>query len=57
MKPKPFKPEIYSNDELYVRDVTTGLVWHRSIYRTLRIAHKWFIIPITCVILNSAGLH
>jgi len=35
MKPKPFKPEIYSNDELYVRDVTTGFIWHRSIYRTL----------------------
>ena len=37
MKPKPFKPEIYSNDERYVRDLTTGLVWHRSMYRVLYI--------------------
>ncbi len=35
MKPKPFKPETYNNDERYVRDLTTGLVWHRSKYRTL----------------------
>ncbi|HOO34628.1 MAG TPA: thioesterase family protein [Smithella sp.] len=37
MKPKPFKPEIYHNDERYVRDLTTGLVWHRSVYRVLYI--------------------
>ena len=37
MRPKPFKPEIYNNDERYVRDLTTGLVWHRSVYRVLYI--------------------
>ena len=35
MKPKPFKPEIFNNDEKYVRDLTTGLVWHRTRHRTL----------------------
>ena len=35
MKPKPFKPEIFNNDEKYVRDLTTGLVWHRCSHRTL----------------------
>jgi len=37
MKSKPFKPEIYNHDERYVRDLTTGLVWHRSTYRVLYI--------------------
>jgi acyl-CoA thioester hydrolase len=35
MKAKPFKPEIYNNDERYVRDRTTGLIWHRSQQRAL----------------------
>ncbi len=35
MKPKPFLPEIYSADERYVRDATTGLIWHRAQYRVL----------------------
>lgn len=35
MKPKPFVPEIYKNDEKFVRDRTTGYVWHRATYRTL----------------------
>ena len=35
MKPKPFVPGIYQNDEKYVRDQTTGLIWHRTVHRTL----------------------
>ena len=35
MKPKPFKPETDNNNENYVRDKTTGLIWHRCQYRTL----------------------
>lgn len=35
MKPKPFAPEICGNDEKYIRDLTTGLIWHRSGQRTL----------------------
>lgn len=35
MKPKPFRTEIYKNDERYVRDTATGLVWHRTNYRVL----------------------
>jgi acyl-CoA thioester hydrolase len=35
MKPKPFIPEIYNNDERFVRDVTTGEIWHRCRHRTL----------------------
>lgn len=35
MKPKPFVPEIFNNSEKYTRDLTTGLVWHRSQHRTL----------------------
>jgi len=35
MKPKPFKPKIFNDDECYVRDQTTGLIWHRSQHRTL----------------------
>lgn len=35
MRPKPFKPEIFDGDSRYVRDVSTGLVWHRAQQRTL----------------------
>jgi len=35
VKPKPFKSEIFNNDPCYVRDISTGFVWHRSQYRTL----------------------
>ena len=35
MRPKPFRPEILSCDPRYVRDVTTGSVWHRLLHRTL----------------------
>lgn len=34
MRPKPFKPEIQANPA-FVRDTTTGLVWHRCEMRTL----------------------
>ena len=26
---------MYKNDEKYVRDQTTGLIWHRTVHRTL----------------------
>jgi acyl-CoA thioester hydrolase len=35
MRPKPFVPEMFNSDPHYVRDLTTGLIWHRSEYRTL----------------------
>ncbi len=35
MRAKPFQPESYDNDERFVRDRTTGLIWHRSQLRTL----------------------
>jgi acyl-CoA thioester hydrolase len=35
MKPKPFLPEVYNSDERFVRDTTTGLVWHRCQNRIL----------------------
>jgi len=35
MKPKPFKPEALEQDDRYVRDHETGLVWHRCRHRTL----------------------
>ena len=35
LKPKPFRPELFNSDERYVRDRTTGLVWHRCQNRTL----------------------
>ncbi len=35
MKPKPFKPEIFNNDQHFVRDSSAGLVWHLCEYRTL----------------------
>lgn len=35
MKPKPFRPEAFHHDSHFVRDASTGLVWHRCEYRTL----------------------
>lgn len=35
MRPKPFVPEPLDDDRPYVRDKTTGLVWHRCHLRTL----------------------
>jgi acyl-CoA thioester hydrolase len=35
LKPKPFIPEPVNGDNIYMRDKTTGLVWHRCEYRTL----------------------
>ena len=57
MKPKPFKPEIYNNDERYVRDLTTGLIWHRSnrTFMSILIVQQWFTMLIICVILSLAA--
>ena len=35
MRPKPFIPKIESSSDHYVRDETTGIVWHRCSHRTL----------------------
>ena len=35
MKPKPFVPEPFDHDERFVRDRSTGTVWHRCRHRTL----------------------
>jgi acyl-CoA thioester hydrolase len=35
MRPKPFRPEAVDQDARYVRDLETGLVWHRCTQRTL----------------------
>ena len=35
MKPKLFKPEITDETTPYVKDQTTGLIWHRTSHRTL----------------------
>ncbi|MFH0976916.1 MAG: thioesterase family protein [Spirochaetota bacterium] len=35
MKPKPFIAKIYNNDERYVKEESTGLIWHRCSHRTL----------------------
>lgn len=35
MRPAKFRPQVYQDDERYVRDETTGLVWHRCQTRTL----------------------
>jgi acyl-CoA thioester hydrolase len=35
MKPKPFRPEPYGDDDRYVLDAKTGLLWHRCQMRTL----------------------
>jgi len=59
MKPKPFKPEILAGDANYVRDATTGYVWHRSRQRTLYAdtdRSKSSIMPISAVFWNSAVL-
>lgn len=35
MRPKPFRPKTLGNDDRYVRDQETDLVWHRCRERTL----------------------
>ncbi len=35
MRPKPFKPEVPDENRPYVKDITTGLFWHRTGHRTL----------------------
>ncbi len=35
MKPKPFRPVPFDDDARFVRDATTGEVWHRCPHRTL----------------------
>ncbi len=35
MRPKLFEPEIHNGDERYVRDKTSGLVYHRTFNRVL----------------------
>ena len=35
MKPKPFKFESYNGNDNFVRDISTGLIWHRCQNRTL----------------------
>ena len=35
MKPRPFRPEPYGDDDRYVHDAETDLVWHRCRMRTL----------------------
>jgi len=35
MQPKPFLPELLDGDERFVRDATSGLVWHRVFHRPL----------------------
>ncbi|MDQ1334242.1 MAG: acyl-CoA thioester hydrolase [Thermodesulfobacteriota bacterium] len=35
MRPKPFLPETFNNDDRFVMDRTEGLVWHRCNNRTL----------------------
>jgi acyl-CoA thioester hydrolase len=35
MRPAPFCPEPFADDPRYVRDTTTGLVWHRVEHRVL----------------------
>ena len=40
MRPQPFRPEPLQGNNcdaqaIFVRDVSTGLVWHRCLYRTL----------------------
>jgi acyl-CoA thioester hydrolase len=35
LRPKPFIPEAHDGDDRYVRDKTTGMVWHRCELRTL----------------------
>jgi acyl-CoA thioester hydrolase len=35
VRPKPFVPQALNGDDTYVRDRTSGLVWHRCSLRTL----------------------
>jgi acyl-CoA thioester hydrolase len=35
MKPKPFIPEPYNEDDRFVKNEADGLIWHRCQYRTL----------------------
>lgn len=35
VRPKPFRPEASGNDDCYIRDQETALVWHRCQERTL----------------------
>jgi acyl-CoA thioester hydrolase len=35
MRPKPFRPGPFGADDRYIRDNTTGDIWHRSQMRTL----------------------
>ncbi len=35
MKPRPFRTEPQGDDERYVREAATGLIWHRCRMRTL----------------------
>jgi acyl-CoA thioester hydrolase len=35
VKPKPFRPVPFDDDARFVRDATTGEVWHRCPHRTL----------------------
>lgn len=35
MKPKPFIPEIYGDEDKFIQDKSTGLIWHRCENRTL----------------------
>jgi acyl-CoA thioester hydrolase len=35
MKPKPFTVETYNGDPRYVREQSTGYIWHRCQHRTL----------------------
>ncbi|MDO8722888.1 MAG: hypothetical protein Q7J31_11815, partial [Syntrophales bacterium] len=35
MRPRPFRPEEFGDDDRYVRDQEAGLVWHRCRERTL----------------------
>ncbi len=35
MKPQPFIPEIYREDERFVRDTVSDTIWHRVFHRTL----------------------
>lgn len=35
MRPNPFRPQLLEQDARYIRDLETGLVWHRCTQRTL----------------------
>ncbi len=49
---------MYKNDEKYVRDQTTGLIWHRTVHRTLYAdtdRSQVVYHPIICATLSSAA--